>query len=118
MCYYSVKLTAISVVIWAIYLFAVWLIMSRLVRAQRKMTTAKNRTQGILQEIFTGLVKFRVRGAEEQAYHLWGERFSEEWKWNYKSRWLKNYNSIITAVQPVLLSLVLYYFAFRELGKV
>ncbi len=117
MCYYSVKLTAISVVIWAIYLFAVWLIMSRLVRAQRKMTTAKNRTQGILQEIFTGLVKFRVRGAEEQAYHLWGERFSEEWKWNYKSRWLKNYNSIITAVQPVLLSLVLYYFAFKEMGE-
>ena len=116
MCYYSVKLTAISVVIWVVYLLAVWLIMSRLVDAQRQMTTAKNRTQGILQEIFTGLVKFRVRGAEEQAYHLWGERFAEEWKWNYKSRWLKNYNAIITAVQPVLLSLLLYYFAFKELG--
>ncbi|MBP5737319.1 MAG: NHLP bacteriocin export ABC transporter permease/ATPase subunit [Acidaminococcaceae bacterium] len=116
MCYYSVKLTAIAVVIWVVYLLAVWLIMSRLVDAQRQMTTAKNRTQGILQEIFTGLVKFRVRGAEEQAYHLWGERFAEEWKWNYKSRWLKNYNAIITAVQPVLLSLLLYYFAFKELG--
>jgi ATP-binding cassette subfamily C protein len=117
MCYYSVKLTAIAVLIWFVYLLAVWLIMSRLVQAQRKMTNARNRTQGILQEIFTGLVKFRVRGAEEQAYHLWGERFSEEWKWNYHSRWLKNYNTVITAVQPVLLSLILYYFAFRELGE-
>ena len=117
MCYYSVKLTAIAVLIWFVYLLAVWLIMSRLVQAQRKMTTARNRTQGVLQEIFTGLVKFRVRGAEEQAYHLWGERFAEEWKWNYHSRWLKNYNTVITAVQPVLLSLILYYFAFRELGE-
>ena len=117
MCYYSVKLTAIAVVIWVVYLLAVYLIMSRLVKAQRQMTRAKNQTQGILQQIFTGLVKFRVRGAEEQAYHLWGERFAEEWKWNYKSRWLKNYNSIITAVQPVFLSLVLYYFAFREMGE-
>ena len=117
MCYYSVKLTAIAMVIWFVYLLSVWLIMSRLIQAQRNMTTARNRTQGILQEIFTGLVKFRVRGAEEQAYNLWGERFAEEWKWNYKSRWLKNYNSIITAVQPVLLSLLLYYFAFRELGE-
>ena len=116
MCYYSVKLTAIAVLIWFVYLLATWMIMSRLVSAQRNMTTAKNRTQGILQEIFTGLVKFRVRGAEEQAYHLWGDRFAEEWKWNYRSRWLKNYNAIITAVQPVLLSLLLYYFAFREMG--
>ena len=117
MCYYSVKLTAIAVVIWFVYLLAVWLIMRRLVLSQRKMTTARNRTQGILQEIFTGLVKFRVRGAEEQAYHLWGERFAEEWKWSYNSRWLKNYNTVITAVQPVILSLILYYFAFRELGQ-
>ena len=91
--------------------------MSRLINVQRKMTKAKNLTQGILQEIFTGLVKFRVRGAEAQAYQLWGNRFAEEWKWNYRSRWLKNYNAIITAIQPVLLSLVLYYFAFRELGE-
>ncbi|MBR0293300.1 MAG: hypothetical protein IJQ91_02680, partial [Acidaminococcaceae bacterium] len=51
MCYYSVKLTAIAVLIWFVYLLVVWLIMSRLVQAQRKMTTARNRTQGVLQEI-------------------------------------------------------------------
>ena len=117
MFYYSVKLAVVALVIWLIYLLVTWLIMSRLINVQRKMTKAKNLTQGILQEIFTGLVKFRVRGAEAQAYQLWGNRFAEEWKWNYRSRWLKNYNAIITAIQPVLLSLVLYYFAFRELGE-
>ena len=115
-CYYSFKLTAVALVIWIVYIFLCSMIMSRLVSAQREMTTAKNKTQGILQQIFTGLVKFRVRGAEEQAYHLWGEQFAKEWKWNYHARWLKNYNAILSAIQPVLLSLVLYYFGLRELA--
>ncbi len=117
MCYYSAKLTVVAIVIWAVYLLVIGLITSRLVNVQREMTVARDRTQGILQQIFTGLVKFRVRGAEEQAYHLWGDRFAEEWDWNYKSRWLKNYFSIIMAVQPVLLSLFLYYFAIQEMGE-
>ncbi|MBR1511106.1 MAG: ATP-binding cassette domain-containing protein, partial [Acidaminococcaceae bacterium] len=117
MCYYSVKLTAVALVIWLLYLAVVGFILRRLVIAQRQMTQAKNATQGILQQIFTGLVKFRVRGAEEQAYHLWGEKFAAEWKWDYAVRWLKNYNTIIAAVQPVLLSLLLYYFGIRELAN-
>ena len=62
-------------------------------------------------------MKFRVKGAEEQAYHLWGEKFAEEWKWNYSARVLKNYNAVIVAVQPILLALVLYYFGLRELAE-
>ncbi|MBR4909121.1 MAG: NHLP bacteriocin export ABC transporter permease/ATPase subunit [Acidaminococcaceae bacterium] len=116
MCYYSLKLTAVALVVWVVYILICSMIMSRLVSAQREMTTAKNKTQGILQQIFTGLVKFRVRGAEEQAYHLWGELFAKEWKWNYHARWLKNYNTILSAIQPVLLSLLLYYFGIRELA--
>lgn len=116
MCYYSVKLTVVAVVIWAVYIIICGSVMSRLVGTQREMTKAKNETQGILQQIFTGLVKFRVRGSEEQAYHLWGERFGKEWNWNYRSRWLKNYNTIFAAVQPVLLALALYYFGLRELA--
>ncbi|MBR1760102.1 MAG: NHLP bacteriocin export ABC transporter permease/ATPase subunit [Schwartzia sp.] len=117
MCYYSWKLTAAALGIWAVYLVLSGFVISRLVRNQRRMTEAKNKTSGILQQIFTGLVKFRVKGAEEQAYHLWGERFAEEWKWDYKTRVLKNYNVVFSAVQPILLALVLYYFGVRELAE-
>ncbi|MCR5029943.1 MAG: NHLP bacteriocin export ABC transporter permease/ATPase subunit [Selenomonadaceae bacterium] len=117
MCYYSWKLTAAALFIWAIYLVLSGFVISRLINAQRNMTEAKNKTSGILQQIFTGLMKFRVKGAEEQAYHLWGEKFAEEWKWNYSARVLKNYNAVIVAVQPILLALVLYYFGLRELAE-
>ena len=58
-----------------------------------------------------------MKGAEEYAYHLWSERFAEEWKWSYHIGWLKAYNSVIAAVQPILLSLVVYYFAMKELAE-
>ena len=117
MCYYSWKLTAAAVGIWLVYLLLSGFVVRYLVRAQRQMIQAKNKTSGILQQIFTGLVKFRVKGAEEQAYHLWGEKFAEEWKWNYRARVLKNYNAVIAAVQPILLALALYYFGLRELAE-
>ena len=117
MCYYSWKLTAAALGIWLVYLALSGFVISRLVHSERRMTEAQNKTSGILQQIFTGLVKFRVKGAEEQAYHLWGEKFAEAWKWNYNARVLKNYNEVITAVQPILLALVLYYFGLRELAE-
>ena len=117
MCYYSWKLTAAAIGIWFVYLVLSGFIINRLVRSERRMTEAKNKTSGILQQIFTGLVKFRVKGAEEQAYHLWGEKFAEEWKWNYSARMLKNYNAVIAAVQPILLALAVYYLGLRELAE-
>ncbi len=117
MFYYSVKLTAVAIVIWLVYVAIGGFLLRRLVDYQRKMTMAKNKTSGILQQIFTGLVKFRVKGAEEYAYHLWSERFAEEWKWNYEAGWLRAYNDVIAVIQPILLSLALYYFGIKELAE-
>ena len=117
MCYYSRKLTAAAVGIWLIYLVISGLVINRLVTAERSKIEANNKTAGTLQQIFTGLAKFRVKGAEEQAYHLWGEKFAEEWKWNYRARRLKNCNVVVSAVQPVVLALALYYIGLTELAE-
>ena len=115
MCYYSVKLTGVALLIWIIYALISFFILNRLTNFNRKQTAAYNETAGILQQIFTGLTKFRVKGAEEDAYNLWGQKFGEEWKWNYAVRWQKNYTTILSAMQPILLSMILYYFAFKEI---
>lgn len=114
MCYYSVKLTGVALLIWGVYSLISFFILSRLINFNRKQTAAYNETAGILQQIFTGLTKFRTKGAEEDAYNLWGQKFGEEWKWNYAVRWQKNYTTILSAMQPILLSMILYYFAFKE----
>ena len=116
MCWYSFKLTAVAVGVWFVYLLISFLILARLVKAERRKTAANNKTSGILAQIFTGLVKFRVKGAESQAYRLWGERFAEEWRADYAARWQKNYSTILASVQPILLSLIIYYMALKELA--
>lgn len=109
MCYYSLKLTAAALCVWVIYCFISAFIYRRVINFQRNLVSANNKTASIVQQIFTGLSKFRVQGAEEQAFYLWSKVFGEEWKWNLKLRWQNNYNMIISAIQPFILTMLLYY---------
>ncbi|MGM9541029.1 NHLP bacteriocin export ABC transporter permease/ATPase subunit [Anaerovibrio sp.] len=111
MLWYSWKLTLEALAVWGIYFVVVAFIYRRLINFQREMLKAANRTAGLLQQIFTGLAKFRVHGAEPQAFYLWSRVFGVEWKWKMKLRWQGNYNGIIGAVQPFILNMLLYYTA-------
>lgn len=117
MAYYSLKLTAAAVVVWGIYLLGMGLIYRRISLIQAKLIEAKNNTAGIVQQIFNGLAKFRIQGAEEEAYYLWSKAFGEEWQWNLKLRWRNNYSGITQAAEPLFLSLVLYYVVFYIVNK-
>lgn len=109
MCYYSVTLTMAAIAIWLIYSAISAFIYRRVIGFQREAIRAHNEEAGLVQQIFAGLTKFRVQGAEAEAYALWGRVFGESWKWNLKLRWQANYNIIIGAVQPFVLSMILYY---------
>lgn len=111
MCWYSLKLTGVAVVIWAVWCVITVVIYWRVLSYQRKLIAATNAEAGLVQQIFAGLGKFRVHGAEEQAYNLWSKVFGETWRWNLALRWQNNYNSIIGAAQPFILTMALYYFA-------
>ena len=109
MCWYSLKLTAAAVVVWGLWCLVTAFIYRRVLKFQRQLIAAKNEEAGLVQQIFSGLSKFRVHGAEEQAYHLWSKVFGETWKWNLALRWQGNYNTIIAAAQPFILTMLLYY---------
>ena len=111
MCYYSLKLTAVAVAVWFVYAIITAFIYRRVIGFNRKLIEAQNQESGTIQQIFSGLAKFREHGAEKQAYYLWSKVFGETWKWNLKLRWQGNYNIIIGSVQPFILSMALYYIA-------
>ena len=111
MCWYSLKLTAAALAIWIVYFVVVAFIYRRVLRFQRELIQAGNKTAGQVQQIFAGLAKFRIQGAEEQAYYLWSKVFGRQWNWNLKLRWQGNYNGIIASIQPFILTLLLYYTA-------
>ena len=109
MAYYSLKLTGVALLIWIIYSGGMILLYKRVVKYQGGLIEAKNKTAGLVHQIFTGLSKFRIQGAEEQAYYLWSKSFGSEWKWNLKLRWQGNYTSIISGMQPLILTMIMYY---------
>lgn len=109
MCWYSLKLTGAAIAVWVVWCLLTAFVYRRVLGFQRKLIAANNEEAGLVQQIFSGLSKFRVHGAEEQAYHLWSKVFGETWKWNLALRWQGNYNTIIAAVQPFILTMLLYY---------
>ena len=111
MCYYSLKLTGAAVAIWLFYSLFIAFVYRRVLFFQRQIIAAGNKNAGTVQQIFAGLAKFRVQGAEEQAYRLWARDFGESWNWNLRLRWQNNYTSIIGSVQPFILTMVLYCIA-------
>ena len=117
MCYYSFKLTLAALGVWIIYFIFVFFVYFQTLNIQRKLVEASNKTAGTVQQIFAGLAKFRVQGAEEQAYQLWSKDFAEQWNWNLKLRWLNNYAAIIGSVQPFILTMLLYYIAINGMNE-
>lgn len=118
MVYYSLKLAAAAVVVWIIYCVITAFIYRRVIHMQRMHIAASNKAAGMIQQIFAGLSKFRVQGAENQAFWLWSKVFGEEWKWNLALRWQGNYNMLIGSVQPFILQMMLFYIAVYGLDHV
>ena len=117
MCYYSFSLTFTALGVWLIHFLIISLIYYYTLNIQRKLVSSSNKTAGTVQQIFAGLAKFRVQGAEEQAYQLWSKDFGEQWKWNLKLRWLNNYTTIINTIQPFILTMLLYYIAIVGINE-
>ena len=117
MAYYNLKLTAVAVAIWFIYCAITALIYRRVIFLQREHISASNKVAGMIQQIFAGLAKFRVQGAENQAFWLWSKVFGEAWKWNLALRWQGNYNALVSTVQPFILQMLLFYIAVYGLDN-
>ena len=113
MSYYSLKLTAVAVAFWLVYLLIAGLLQWRMVASKRQMLEATGKTAGQVLQIFNGLSKFRIQGAEASAFYLWAKCFGEQWKWNREFRWRSNWLELIYTLQPVLLTMVIFGLAMH-----
>ncbi|WP_319404011.1 NHLP bacteriocin export ABC transporter permease/ATPase subunit [uncultured Anaeromusa sp.] len=108
MLYYSWQLTAVAMIVWLVYLGISVFLQWRMVTAKRHMLKAAGETAGQVLQIFNGLSKFRMQGAEAQAFYLWSRKFGEQWKWNRKFRWKSNWLECVNTVQPVILNMLIF----------
>lgn len=109
MLYYSWQLTLVAGTVWLAYLGVTAFLQWRMVAARRRMMEATGETAGQVLQIFNGLSKFRMQGAEAQAFYLWSRKFGEQWKWNRDFCWKSNWLELVNTLQPVLLTMLIFW---------
>ncbi len=109
MLYYSWKLGLISVLLLLLYVAVVSFLVWKMIANKRQMMEAAGKVAGQVLQILNGLAKFRMQGAETQAFYLWAKDFGAEWKWNRAVRWNSNWLEVVNSLQPVLLSMLIFY---------
>lgn len=109
MMYYSWKLGLISLALLAVYVCVVTFLTWKMIVNKREMMTASGKVAGQVLQILNGLAKFRMQGAETQAFFLWAKDFGEEWKWNRAVRWKTNYLEVVNSLLPILMSMLIFY---------
>ncbi|MDR3331072.1 MAG: NHLP bacteriocin export ABC transporter permease/ATPase subunit [Synergistaceae bacterium] len=117
MLHYSAKLTMIAMIPWLVYLLFAGFIYKSLVLSQGRKIEAGNKTSARTLQILSGLSKFKLQGSEDAAFHLWAKEFGDEWGWNLKTRWRQSFITIINSVQPIILTMAVYYFAMGSVGS-
>lgn len=115
MLYYSWKLTLAAVALLLLYFLISLLLHWLMLKAKRRLMDATGDTAGQVLQIFGGLNKFRLQGAEAQAFYLWSRRFGEQWKWNRAFRWRSNWQELLNAIQPVALSMLIFWLTMKWL---
>lgn len=117
MLYYSWQLTAVAMVVWLVYFSISVFLQWRMVTAKRHMLKATGETAGQVLQIFNGLSKFRMQGAEAQAFYLWSRKFGKQWKWNRKFRWKSNWLECVNTLQPVILNMMVFGLTIHWLDR-
>ena len=79
-----------------------------MVAYKREMMRLSGQVAGQVLQLLNGIAKFRMQGAEAQAFYLWAKPFGEEWKWNRATRWKSNWLETVNALQPILLTMLMF----------
>ncbi len=73
-----------------------------------------NKTGGLVLQLFNGIAKFRVAGAENRAFKQWADLFTQSRKINYKKETITTIITTITTAAPLIFNLVFYIIAVKK----
>jgi ATP-binding cassette subfamily C protein len=115
MFYYSSTLSLWVMIPWAAYLALSAVVYKKLIFLSKENVEAANKTSARTLQILGGLSKFKLQGAEDSAFRLWAQTFGEEWRWKLKTRWRQSFVNILNTVQPIITTMVVYWFVINPL---
>lgn len=112
--FYSTRLALVAIALVGIALLTTIVTSVFYVRHQRKLQTIRGKVAGMVLQLLTGVIKFRVAGAEHHAFALWAEHFIEQKKQYYQARRVTNSLAVYNAIYPLLTTLVIFSMVSRS----
>lgn len=79
------------------------------VKYERKLIDFSKEIQGLVLQLFSGIAKFRVAGAENRAFHQWSKAFSQQRQVAFKNETVANVMKTFNAFFPLLTSMLIFY---------
>ncbi|MEN1761418.1 NHLP bacteriocin export ABC transporter permease/ATPase subunit [Anoxynatronum sibiricum] len=83
-------------------------------RYEKKLIDFSKDIQGMVLQLFSGVAKFRVAGAENRAFHQWTKAFSQQRQVALKNETVANIMKTFNALFPVVTSMFIYYMVIKS----
>ncbi|MCA9937964.1 MAG: NHLP bacteriocin export ABC transporter permease/ATPase subunit [Anaerolineales bacterium] len=106
--FYSTQLALIGILLVLVALGVTLIAGIYNVRSQRALQEIQGKVAGTVLQLLTGVIKFRVAGAEHHAFSLWSKGFVEQKRRYYKGRTITNNLAAYNAAYPLITSLVIF----------
>ncbi len=114
---YSPILATISILVLAVTVGAIVLLNVRMANRQRDELDVTRRLSGELFQIFNGVRKIRVAGAETRVMIKWAERFREQQLATFAAGSIKVWITALIAALPAITTLVVFVLAGTALRE-
>lgn len=113
MFYYSANLAIIALLLTMLSLIFIFFIGFKQYQLQKEVYDVKGKITGLLSQIFWGINRFRMAGAENRAYFLWAKLFGTQRKKEYKAKLASNILNTFSGVYPLLVSIIIFMSFYR-----
>ncbi len=77
-------------------------------RFQRALAHIQGRIAGMVLQFITAVSKLRVAAAEQRAFALWANAFSDQKRMAYRAGVVENLLQVFNAIYPILTAMILY----------
>ncbi len=107
--YYDARLALMALGLLAVALVVTYCVSRVMIRFERQAVDITNNISGLVLQLYGGVAKFRVAGAESRAFYQWSKEFSRQRKVTFQKQifgsWLETWNSVF----PVAAAMAVFY---------
>lgn len=113
--YYSAKLALVALAIVAVMITISITMGIMQLKYERQLVDARDKMTGFVLQLFSGISKFKMAGAEKRAFFQWSKKYAKVQKLTFKSETIGTFLATINA-STMTLAYIAIYFAFYKLA--